>query len=324
MEAVELLKTLVEIPSPSGKEEELLEFLREKIEELGFPSRIFGKDVKNLWIPAKSDLWVLTHLDVVPVDHPFSFDGVYAYGNGVSDAKGCIASLLLFLGRIEELKFNVAFLSDEEEGGRGSKELAERFSGEAIVMEPTELKVAKKHCGSIEILLRVHGTPSHASFPEFAENPIERAFEALVSLEELPVERAVKMIRAGDERHRIPEMCEVSIELIVPPELRTQKILREVDARLRSFGDLEVLEHLDGFIEEGFEILERAMKESGVKPEECTMKSWTDAINLKRAGWRAVVWGPGELPLAHTHRERIRVKEILQASKVLVKLNELL
>ena len=54
------------------------------------------------------------------------------------------------------------------------------------------------------------------------------------------------------------------------------------------------------------------------------MRSWTDAINFREAGWDVVVFGPGELHLCHTERERIKIDDILKAKDVLVALNEII
>jgi|Deesub1362B_J571_1020462.scaffolds.fasta_scaffold00013_172 acetylornithine deacetylase len=324
MKEIELLKKLVEIESPSGREDEILQFLKDELLDLGFSPKIFGKDVKNLLVLGESNLWIVTHVDVVPSANPFSFGGTFAYGDGVSDAKGSIVSLLLALNEIEDLKFNIAFLSDEEEGGRGSLEFSKSFKGLAIVMEPTELKIAREHYGSIEILLKVRGTSSHASYPEYGDNPIEKSLRVLRDLQKLPVKSVVKMIRSGDERHRIPDLCEMSFEFLIPPEKKTQDILKEIEEILKEYGEFDVVEASQGFKEEPFEILETALKKCGIKVEYSLMKSWTDAVNLKKEGWKTVVWGPGELQFAHTERERIKVEEILKAKKVLIKLNELL
>ncbi|MBC7114533.1 MAG: M20/M25/M40 family metallo-hydrolase, partial [Archaeoglobi archaeon] len=318
MDVVKLLRELVEIPSPSGKEDEMVRFLCEILQELGFSPLIFGEETKNVLLPGKCDLWVTTHMDVVPVEHPFRYDGVFAYGNGVSDAKGSIASILTAIERIDELMFGVAFLSDEEEGGKGSEEFSRRFSGYAVVMEPTELKIASKHCGNIELFLTLQGKASHASYPEFSINPVERAFELVENLRRMGLKSSIKMIRAGDERHVTPESCEMNLEIILNPEDSSSEILEMLERELKKYGQMKIVDISDGFIENNFEILKRAIEKAGMKAEFTTMQSWTDAVNLRKRGWRTVVWGPGELWCAHTKYERIRVEEILKAGEVLI------
>ncbi|MBC7109984.1 MAG: M20/M25/M40 family metallo-hydrolase [Archaeoglobi archaeon] len=324
MDVLKLLKELVEIPSPSGKEDEMMDFLCETIQDFGFSPLVFGSETKNVILSGKHDFWVVTHMDVVPVDHPFRYDGIFAYGNGVSDAKGSIASILMALESIDELNFGVAFLSDEEESGKGSEEFSKKFCGYAVVMEPTGLKIASEHCGSLEILFRVEGRAAHASYPEFSINPVERAFEILETIKKMDLKSSVKMIRAGDERHVIPESCEMNLEIILRPEESPSEILERLKRELKGYGEMKVLEMSSGFIESDFEILKRAIEKSGMRAEFTTMQSWTDAINLRRGGWRTVVWGPGELCYAHTKYERIRLKEIVKAGEVLIALNELL
>jgi len=52
------------------------------------------------------------------------------------------------------------------------------------------------------------------------------------------------------------------------------------------------------------------------------MPSWTDAVNLKCAGWDTVVFGPGKLELCHTPHERVSVYEVVRAAEVLKNLSK--
>ncbi|MEM2924722.1 MAG: M20/M25/M40 family metallo-hydrolase, partial [Methanocellales archaeon] len=124
---IKLLRILVETPSPSGREDEVISIISSYLNEKGIDYKIDEVN-KNLIIQGKVNFWVVTHLDTHPESYAFKFDGNYAYGTGVCDAKGSVAAILKALDEIADLNFGVAFLSDEEEGGKGSVGFSRRYS----------------------------------------------------------------------------------------------------------------------------------------------------------------------------------------------------
>ncbi len=317
---LELLKSLVEIPSPSGKEDRLIDFIMSRYE--GFEV-LEGYGIRNLVMNPEAELWIVTHIDTVPMKRGFEFDGVYAYGTGVCDTKGSVVAILSAVEVLEDPKFGVALLSDEEEGGRGSRLFVESFKpAKAIVMEPTSLKIANVHYGCLEILARFDGVSAHGATPEFGVNAIDLAIDAVTRLREMGIRMLVQKIVGGWDEYAVPDSCEVRIDMTFPPEIDPDELLGRISGIL---GRYEVLEKDRGFVSgEVTEILRSAIESTGIKPEFGHMPSWTDAINLKKAGWDVVVFGPGELHLCHTERERIALREIELARDVLLRLNELL
>lgn len=327
MNVLELLRNLVEIPSPSGKEDRLISYLMEVLEEMGYKPHILeGKGIKDIVLNPKAEMWVVTHLDTVPVKRKFEFDGKYAYGTGVCDTKGSIVAILLALKEIEELNFGIALLSDEEEGGRGSELFVEEFEPNmAIVMEPTSLKIANVHYGSLEVKLEFEGESAHGSTPEFGKNAIDSAIDAILRLRDLvrsPVKFLVQKIEGGWEEYAVPERCKMRLDFVFPPEVEPEDIEKMV---LGLGGCCEVIEKSGGFVSgKVVELLEEAMRTAGMDVAYGVMPSWTDAINLRSAGWDVVVFGPGELHYCHTPKERIDPNEILKAKEVLKALNSIL
>ncbi len=323
---IELLSKLVETPSPSGKEDKLISLISDHLNETGVKYKIKGREVQNLIIEGKTDFWVVTHLDTFPSNHAFRFDGVYAYGTGVCDAKASIAAIMAALEEIDHLNLGIALLSDEEEGGKGSQEFSSQYNGRAVVMEPTDMKIAISHYGCIEFVVRVKGKAAHGSYPEYGLNAIDRAFEMVERLRnlQLPGKIVLMEMKGGDNRHVIPDECYLRLDFTIPSSLKVEKVLEAAESILKEYGEYEAREVYNGFEEESFQTFEKALQLSGVKVEYGEMHSWTDAINLKRAGWKAVVWGPGSLHSCHTSLERVKVEDVAKAARVLVKLNELL
>ncbi len=271
---------------------------------------------------SKSDFVVSTHLDTTPVKAPFSTDGVYAYGTGVCDAKASIAAILEAAER--GVDFTIAFFCDEEEGGNGSKEFAEKWrqGRMAIVMEPTDLKIASKHYGNLDLTVEVRGVQSHGSYPEKGVNAIEKAFEMIEELKKRFKVTPLKIIGGGDD-YVIPDYCKVKLDVLIDPEVKLEEALKEIEF-IKKYGEYEIANAYEGFTSRGVaKLLELAMKAAGFDAEYAVMPSWTDALNLKDR-YDVVVWGPGELHLCHTARERVRLRDIEIARDVLVKLSEII
>ncbi len=328
MDVLETLRNLVEIPSPSGREDELVDYLMNLLKEMEYdPVLLEKKGIKNIVINPLAEVWVITHLDTVPIKRNFSFDGKYAYGTGVCDTKGSITAILLALNEIKELSLGIALLSDEEEGGMGSRIFVESFEPKkAVVMEPTSLKIANVHYGSLEIVAEFKGISAHGSMPECGKNAIDLAVDAILRLREFvksPIKFFVQEIKGGWDEYAIPDRCSVRIDFVFPPRISLSELKGDVFEML---GDAEVriIEEDEGFISgDVTNLLENAVRKAGFNVEYGEMPSWTDAINLKKAGWDVVVFGPGELRYCHTEMERIAIEEIVKAKDVLVALNDL-
>ncbi len=316
MNAKELLKKLVEIRSPSGKESDLAEFIHSYLKKLGYSPVI--DEVGNVLLECGSDYWVTAHMDTVEVLSEFRCDGNICYGTGVADDKASIASILLAL---EKARFNCAFFVEEEETGMGSEYFAERIKpGKAIVMEPTEMRVCTEHWGVFEFQVCIRGESTHASMPE--KNAIELALELIEKI------RNDKLNLLGiwskpENLYATPHECILKAEYLIDKIGSSELILKTMEL-LESYGDVKVIEMADPFSsKEVHRMLERAIVLAGLKVKRGYMPSWTDAVNLHERGWDTVVFGPGNLKNCHTDKEFVDLRDVILASKVLVKLSEI-
>ncbi|MCD6465936.1 M20/M25/M40 family metallo-hydrolase [Candidatus Bathyarchaeota archaeon] len=326
MKALQILKAITEIESPSGREEKLAKYIFNYLNDLGHD--VFMEALNVLLYPEK-DFIVATHLDTFKVLMPFSFDGKYAYGTGVCDAKASIASIILALEKISEPNFGVAFFYDEEEDGQGSEIFCRKYKPkEALVMEPTNLTIANVQYGGLELLIETGGVASHGATPEKGENAIERCVEIINRLKELKEAIvSVQFINGGKrDDFAIPDSCEMRVEIMFKPNVKAEKILEKVNQICFNKAKIFVKEIYDGFISgEVTKLVEQAITLTGLEVKFSEMPSWNDSINLRElANCDTVVFGPGELYLCHTKNERVKLRDIEIASETLVKLNKLL
>jgi len=316
---VKLLKTLVEIESPSKKEDKIKEFVKKYLENLGYE---VVERKYYLATRSDTDLIVATHLDTVPVKSKFSCDGVYAYGTGVCDAKANITAMLLAAEK--GLSYTLAFFCDEEEDGLGSKEFVDSWKEGrfVIVMEPTDLKIASKHWGNFELIIEIKGKEAHGAFPEDGINAIEKTLELYNKLKELNLKINPLKINGGSEEYVIPNICKIKFEIFLNPEEKISDYLKKIEF-IKDFGKYEIDHAYEGYVsKEIMYYIEKALKMSNLPVSYTEMKSWTDALNLKEK-FDVVVWGPGDLRICHTKEEKIKIEDIKKAVEVLINLNSL-
>lgn len=222
----ELVRRVAVGPDNHGPgEAEKAAFLTAELEKLGlmvtdYPApdeRVAGGQRPNLiaLLPGqkKEKVWVLSHLDVVPVGElnlwnsdPFSLqvDGDLLYGRGVEDDHhGIVASFFAVRALIEagirpERTIGLALVADEETGShRGLAYLLanhrELFSPRDLIIVPdagnadgTLIEIAEK--SMLWLRLEIKGKQCHASKPDLGVNTLRASAHFIVALEALAQE----------------------------------------------------------------------------------------------------------------------------------------
>ena len=97
MDLFELTKKLISIPSISGDEKNVAEFLAGYLSDLGFEVQLQEAEPGRPNVYARRgepDVVLSTHTDTVPPYVAFREDDEYLYGRGACDTKGIIAAML--------------------------------------------------------------------------------------------------------------------------------------------------------------------------------------------------------------------------------------
>lgn len=146
---------MVDIYSPSGKEEELVDFLRRYLKRQGLPVILQEVDENRhniLVIPPDREIQVamIGHLDTVPAyeleEYGYSEQGDISKGLGTADMKGgCAAMVEAYLAvwkaMAARLPVALCLLVGEEEEGDGARELIKHYHFPwAVIGEPTDMK----------------------------------------------------------------------------------------------------------------------------------------------------------------------------------------
>ena len=342
---IEMLEKLISIRSVTGEEDRLVDFLEKHLLEIGL--NVGREDIDSRYnlfaYRGKARYLIATHVDTVP---PWGFrrafkprfGGERIFGRGAIDTKGQIASLLVALENTDA-SCAIALFVDEERDAKGSDRFTPRwkFDG-ALVLEPTNFAICTRQAGSIEIRLETRGRSSHGATPLAGKNAIDVFIEiylALKSMEHIKnrpkdfKESGVTLgwIRGGRDCQVVPDRCVGEIDIPIFPGDDISAIKDQVDEILARYGAGAQVKIFDQPVEISrdenvVKLLERAMR--GIRRIRYSgMPAWTDAANLIEKGIPSVVFGAGELSLAHTEREGIAVEDLLDLCRILKRFIEL-
>ncbi len=218
MDEFELLKKLVSIESPFGRENEISNFIANLLEENGFsvervPVEGFGDDV-IAYLPGKGLTVVLNgHMDTVNLSpgwtrNPWGeLDGDRFYGLGSADMKAGLSAILSAFVELAEVpkreRPNVIFtaVSDEEGFSRGTWELIRsgklKKADLVLIAEPTNEKLMLGARGRFVITVRARGRKAHAARPWLGVNAIEELAKLVSNLDRIRPKSHIKLGRGS-------------------------------------------------------------------------------------------------------------------------------
>jgi len=352
------LLRLISIPSVTGQESDVLFYLEEEIERIGLDyerQRVEGSFYNILVGNYQTPKWIIcshvdtvSPLDMMPPRAEVRDDRIY--GLGACDVKSGIAVMLALLKEFYESIYEkgvlFAFLVDEEKDGRGSKELSHSLSNVegikgAIVIEPTDMKIAVREAGSIEVVCFVDGKWAHGSCVEVGDNAIMKAIKLISEFDELPFMKDedplvgpstynILYFVGGSEELRVPSRAKFLVDFRIIPRRDVNEVVDSIVGLFRKYGTTyEFRDISSGFIvdenEEVVQLLKKAYKDIlGVDPSFTGMKSWTDAENLYTVEVPSIVFGPGKLEDAHTPWENVSIKDLFDFYRILRRFLEIL
>ncbi|RDW60332.1 M20 family metallopeptidase [Aspergillus mulundensis] len=221
-----LHRDLVSIPSVSGNESAVGEFLSSFLESHNFnvikqpvPGRTsrFNVFAYPSSASSKPSILLTSHIDTVPPFIPYSVQNdddsgdIVIFGRGCDDAKGSVAAQVF--AALETLHDNpsaplaLLFVVDEEVGGAGMRAFSTNTtlnpSPDApsplidvyktiIFGEPTDLALVSGHKGMLSFHVHVIGKSSHSGYPWLGESALSTILPALSVIDKLgdtPVEK---------------------------------------------------------------------------------------------------------------------------------------
>src|SRR5438128_6161705 len=192
MHPFELTKRLMAIPSVTGTEREVAEFLSRYLASMEYRverQNVAGDRFNVFAFAGEGRVMFCTHIDTVPPPTvPIREDDEFLYGRGACDTKGIIAAMLeagdrLRSGGITNLGY--MFLVGEETDSIGAKTANRgKWNTEYVIVgEPTQNQLARAQKGTLMVNLSVAGRAAHSGYPELGVSAIRNLFAVLQECE---------------------------------------------------------------------------------------------------------------------------------------------
>ncbi len=383
---VDFLQELIEIPSLGGHESEAQDAVAAVMRQFGldvdewdldFPTlrahpqfnmeveRTEGRGVVGTLKGAGGgqSLILNGHVDVVPPGDPANWrfppwEGTVhegrVYGRGAVDMKGGLACALFALKAIRDagvrLKGSVLVESviGEEDGGVGTLAACLRgyHADGAVVVEPTELKVAPAQAGALTFRVTVPGLSAHACVREEGVSALEKFLPihtALLDLERernqavrdplyrryrLPFALSIGQVQAGNWSSSVPERlaAEGRYGVAVGEDPEAARRGFEAAVQKAASGDAWLREHPPKVEWWGGQFLPAAVPVDHPLPQ-TVARSFTEATGAPAAfegmtygsdmrllvhvgRTPAVLFGPGDVRQAHRPDESVSVADL--------------
>jgi len=324
MTLFELTKKLIDIPSVTGSEREIVQFLFGELEKRGFSvtKQLVEPGRENILATTevKPRVILCTHLDTVPPHVPAGEDEQYIYGRGACDVKGLIAAMLFAGDRLLEMKireFGFLFVVGEETDSLGAKKANEISPHPNFLIngEPTENKLGTGHKGIINLQLSTKGKAAHSSFPEMGESAIEKLLNALQSIREIDFGKDeilgkstlnIGTIEGGTAFNVVPDKAQATLS--IRNSVASEMIIQKINSVLNGAAEIKVLTQSE------------PQKLHTVPGFETTVLPFgTDIPHLQNFG-KPLLIGPGSAKVAHADDERIEKNQLTEAVDIYVNL----
>ena len=341
--AIQLLKTLIAIPSYSTEENETANFLMNFLLEKNIMCK---RVINNVWATNKDfeinkpTLLLNSHHDTVKPNAGFTLNPFFPiekdgklYGLGSNDAGGCLVSLLISFIYFydKELPFNLLFAASAEEeiSGKNGIELLLKELPDidyAIVGEPTGLKMAVAEKGLMVLDGIAKGKAGHAAREE-GKNAIYAAMKdihwfqhySFLKVSDLlgQVHMAVTNIETPNKAHNvIPDRCNFVVDVRVNELYRFDEVLDIIQQNVTS----EIIPRslrLEASAIPGTHPLVIAGTNNGLSSYGSPTLSDMALMNFP-----ALKIGPGESERSHSADEFIYVEEIKEGIATYISLIE--
>lgn len=351
---VRLAQELVRIPSPSGTEGDLAEYILRVLTPFGDVERgPLGSVLARISRGNGPTVMLEGHLDTVPGGDEDAwtrglFTGEIAegrlWGRGAVDMKGSIASqIAAAAATAKEIQGTLllVYVPYEEivEGVVLARVLDQVGKPDLVVLgEPTDLRLGIGHRGRAVVRLEVRGRAAHAAMPHLGDNAIVRmietlplTFDTLLPDDPLLGEETATLVGIGTPSGGpvVPETCWVLIDRRISRDETPESVLAAYEG-LEAEARLERVE-LVAYTGEKFGAecffpawwmnpehpwVVRAWEGLGSPPMRILRFSTDGVESYARRGIPTVVYGPGDETLAHQADENVLLADLERAANV--------
>lgn len=318
MSVISLARDLLRIPSPSGEERAIGEFLAAR---LGKKFKVTKQDVGNrfniLAVIGEPQILLTTHIDTVPGDLPLTENEQFLFGRGACDTKGIIASMICAAEEAQEkgiTDFGLVFTVSEETDFLGVEKALSLVNPEFVIVgEPTDLQVGIAQKGLLGIKIKCQGKKAHGAIPEQGKSAIDMLVTILSNLKSIvvPVDKVlgattmnIGLIKGGTAVNVVADSAEAFVELRTT--ILNSKVIELLNLNPQT---AQVAYSYEPVFAQDISALSKLKLQVMTAPFFSEMYFWA-----KKS--KAVVFGPGEYQYAHSNEERISKTALERAKEI--------
>jgi len=280
------------------------------------------------------------HIDTVPSGEGWTADplilrkdGDRLVGLGSSDIKGAAACILAAMETQPPKDVAVLFSGDEEHGSEVMQAIVQRrhYSNAplAIVCEPTNCEVGRRHRGMLAFSADFTGKGGHSSLSDVTAAPMLDAAKLAAAIGDYGAQHKdfgndpykglcvnIGDIEGDGAYNVIPTHAKLWVSLRPPPG--DSVAAREADIRAIAQDivpdtDLDIIVGMQPFATRDISAFTPVF---GRDAKQVDLPYWTEAALLSEAGVNAVVYGPGDVDQAHKPNEYVTLDHLSEAMNV--------
>ena len=288
---------------------------------------------------------------------PITKDGKI-FGLGTTDMKSGVAAMMYAMILLKRLNIKLdgdlyfTGVVGEESGGTGTSFLVESgFKADYFIIgEPTGLEIVNTHKGCFQMDIVIEGKAAHASMPERGTNAIEAMAEfiCLLKKEYVPKLKQRKqsrlgsptinlgIINGGKKINVVADKCFLKIDRRWIDKEKNIDFIAEIKPYLKKVCDknpnlkFKISSALPAnryfgpfYLDENSvfsRICKKALRNIGLKPKFNVLHGWTDGATILNKGYPTLIIGPGNVEVAHTAGEFVKVDQLETAVKIYLSL----
>jgi len=351
--AVRFLTNLLGIYSPSGKEQDIANFLALEMKRMGFEVGIdMIGNVIGVVGEGEPVILLCGHMDTVAGHMPLRIEEGKIYARGAVDAKGPLASMVMAaLEASKEPNFKgkilVASVVEEEATSKGVRHLITQGikADYAIFGEPSGVEnITIGYKGQIQLKIVVKTETGHSSTPWLYDNALEKAYQLWETIKAActypsiePQETPFTAITAclvrmigGRGNSVIPFEAEMNLDVRVPIQFTTTQVYDKMMKIIANYQKVHpnvnvkasVLDTVEPFEANKslplVHVMSSAVRKVLNQPATLLRKTGTGDMNIlgNSMNLPIVTYGPGDSHLDHTLDEHIKISDYLNAIQI--------
>lgn len=315
-----LLKELILIPSFSGSEKTIGEYLFNILKDEGFKVEKYSVDKKRFNIVAKfgyPNVYLSAHMDTVTPMLKYRETDSHIFGRGACDTKASIAAMItaaIVAKKQGVTNFGLIFTVGEETVLDGVKTIIKSKLKVPFVVvgEPTSLKMVNGHFGILVVKITAKGKAAHSSQPKKGINAIDILLAAVRKIKTISIypETLISLvqIKGGVADNIIPSDSHAIFSFRISPYdhidyVESMKPLLSKNVGITTIQKVEA-------------VYSKVPTQLSFIKSSRTVKYLTELSFYKNG----IVLGPGDIQFAHGTDEKLPRKELAEAVKIYTKI----